>query len=287
MRQLKITKSITNRGEDSLNRYLQEVATEERISSDEEVELSQRIKMGDREALNKLVTANLRFVISVAKQYQNRGLSLPDLINEGNLGLIEAAERFDETRGFKFISFAVWWIRQSIIIAIIEQSRIVRIPLNKVDALNKIGKAVSIFENEHERSPSSEELADKLNFSVKKVNEALRCSRKTSSLDEPLFVKEDTNFTLLDVTSNGVNSDHRLINESLSFDIKKTLDTIRDREAEIIRMFFGIGFSEPMTLEEISEALYMTKENVRLLKDKAIRKLRSPGRSKRLKSYLG
>lgn len=289
MRQLKMTNYFTNRESVSLSIYLSEVGKESKlIGIEEEVELAQRIRMGDKEALNKLVTANLRFVITVAKQYQNQGLSLPDLINEGNLGLIEAANRFDETRGFKFISFAIWWIRHSLQEAVIEQSRVVRLPLNKVGTLNKIGRAVSIFEHEHERAPSNDELADQLNFSVKKVDEALRCSRKASSLDETLFVKENTDFTLLDVTSNELpNSDYRLIGESLSLDIERSLNTINEKESEIVKMFFGIGYQYPKTLEEISEELYMTTENVRLLKNKAIRKLQSPGRSKRLRSYLG
>lgn len=289
MRQLKMTNYFTNRESVSLSIYLSEVGKESKlIGIEEEVELAQRIKMGDKEALNKLVIANLRFVITVAKQYQNQGLSLPDLINEGNLGLIEAAKRFDETRGFKFISFAIWWIRHSLQEAVVEQSRVIRLPLNKVGALNKIGRAYSKFEHEHERAPSNDELADRLNFSVKKIDEALRCSRKASSLDEPIFIKEGTDFTLLEMTSNELpNSDYRLIKESLSLDIERSLNTIDEKESEIVRMFFGIGYQYPKTLEEISEELYMTPENVRLLKNKAIRKLQSPGRSKKLKSYLG
>lgn len=287
MRQLKITKSYTNRVSTSLDKYLSELVKESKlITAEEEVELAQRIKNGDKNALDELVKANLRFVVTVAKQYQNQGLSLPDLIDEGNLGLITAAEKFDETKGFKFISYAVWWIRQSINIAIVEQSRIVRLPLNKVDLLKKIEKAISIFENEYERSPSPEELSNQLNFSVKKVVDALRCSRKPSSLDEPIF-GEETYLTLLDVTSSGVHSDHCLTDESLSFDMERSLSNIKERDAKILKMFFGIGYQEPKTLEKISEEFGMNIESIRYIKEKVLRKLRSPGRSKLLKPYLG
>ena len=265
MRQLKITKSITNRESASLDKYLQEIGKEELITVEEEVELAQRIKKGDQEALEKLTKANLRFVVSVAKQYQNQGLSLPDLINEGNLGLIKAAEKFDETRGFKFISYAVWWIRQSILQALAEQSRIVRLPLNQVGSLNKINKAFARFEQEHERTPSPEELA---------------------TVDAPFADGEDN--SLLDVLVNpdSPNADRGLINESLSTEVDRALETLTERERDIIKYFFGIGTSE-MTLEEIGEKFDLTRERVRQIKEKAIRRLRHSSRSKLLKSYLG
>ena len=261
MRQLKITKSITNRESASLDKYLQEIGREDLVSPEEEVELAQRIRKGDQKALEKLTRANLRFVVSVAKQYQNQGLSLPDLINEGNLGLIKAAEKFDETRGFKFISYAVWWIRQSILQALAEQSRIVRLPLNQVGSLNKINKALSKFEQEHERQPSSEELSE-------------------------MIEGEDNN--LLDVLPNddSPSADKSLVNESLNVEIERALSTLSSREREIIKSFFGIG-SQEMTLEEIGERFGLTRERVRQIKEKAIRRLKSPSRSKQLKAYLG
>ena len=259
MRQLKITKSITNRESASLDKYLQEIGREDLITVEEEVELAQRIKKGDRVALEKLTRANLRFVVSVAKQYQNQGLSLPDLINEGNLGLIKAAEKFDETRGFKFISYAVWWIRQSILQALAEQSRIVRLPLNQVGSLNKISKAFSKFEQENERRPSPEELADELDIPVDKISDTMKVSGRHISVDAPFVEGEDN--SLLDV----------LINE---------------RESDIIKMFFGIGCQE-MTLEEIGDKFGLTRERVRQIKEKAIRRLRQSSRSKLLKTYLG
>lgn len=286
MRQLKITKSITNRESASLDKYLQEIGKEELITVEEEVELAQRIKKGDQTALEKLTRANLRFVVSVAKQYQNQGLSLPDLINEGNLGLIKAAEKFDETRGFKFISYAVWWIRQSILQALAEQSRIVRLPLNQVGSLNKINKAFSKFEQEFERKPSPEELAEVLELPKEKVADTLRVSGRHVSVDAP-FVDGEEN-SLLDVLPNNdsPNADNTLINESLSKEIDRALATLTERERDIIKLFFGISTQE-MTLEEIGEKFGLTRERVRQIKEKAIRRLRHTSRSKLLKSYLG
>ena len=277
MRQLKITKSITNRESASLDKYLQEIGREELVTPDEEVELAQRIRKGDQEALEKLTRANLRFVVSVAKQYQNQGLSLPDLINEGNLGLIKAAEKFDETRGFKFISYAVWWIRQSILQALAEQSRIVRLPLNQVGSLNKINKALSKFEQENERQPSNEELSEMIDVPKDKISDTLRVGSRHVSVDAPFVEGEDN--SLLDVLPN---------DDSPSADrgIERALSTLTDREREIIKSFFGIGCQE-MTLEEIGERFGLTRERVRQIKEKAIRRLKSPSRSKLLKSYLG
>ncbi|MDR1673077.1 MAG: RNA polymerase sigma factor RpoD/SigA [Bacteroidales bacterium] len=286
MRQLKITKSITNRESASLDKYLQEIGKEELITVEEEVELAQRIKKGDRTALEKLTRANLRFVVSVAKQYQNQGLSLPDLINEGNLGLIKAAEKFDETRGFKFISYAVWWIRQSILQALAEQSRIVRLPLNQVGSLNKINKAFSKFEQENERVPSAEELADVLEITKEKIADTLRVSGRHVSVDAPFIEGEDN--TLLDVLQNSDSpvADRELMNESLGREIERALATLTERERDIIKYFFGIGDQE-MTLEEIGEKFGLTRERVRQIKEKAIRRLRHTSRSKLLKGYLG
>jgi RNA polymerase primary sigma factor len=286
MRQLKITKSITNRESASLDKYLQEIGKEELITVEEEVELAQRIKKGDQVALEKLTRANLRFVVSVAKQYQNQGLSLPDLINEGNLGLIKAAEKFDETRGFKFISYAVWWIRQSILQALAEQSRIVRLPLNQVGSLNKINKAFAKFEQENERTPSPEELADALDLPKEKVSDTLRVAGRHVSVDAPFVDGEDN--SLLDVLVNpdSPNADRSLMNESLVKEIERALSTLTDRERDIIRLFFGIGCSE-MTLEEIGEKFGLTRERVRQIKEKAIRRLRHSTRSKHLKGFLG
>lgn len=286
MRQLKITKSITNRESASLDKYLQEIGREELISVDEEVELAQRIKQGDREALEKLTRANLRFVVSVAKQYQNQGLSLPDLINEGNLGLMRAAEKFDETRGFKFISYAVWWIRQSILQALAEQSRIVRLPLNQVGSLNKINKAFSKFEQENERKPTTEELAKALDLPEDKINDTLRVSGHHISVDAP-FVQGEEN-SLLDVLENTdlPNTDAQLIKESLAKEIERALATLTERERDIVKLFFGISCQE-MTLEEIGDQFGLTRERVRQIKEKAIRRLRHSSRSKLLKSYLG
>ncbi len=286
MRQLKITKSITNRESASLDKYLQEIGREDLITVEEEVELAQAIKKGDRKALEKLTRANLRFVVSVAKQYQNQGLSLPDLINEGNLGLIKAAEKFDETRGFKFISYAVWWIRQSILQALAEQSRIVRLPLNQVGSLNKISKAFQKFEQENERRPSAEELAQELDLSVDKVTDSLKVSGRHISMDAPFVEGEDN--SLLDVLANddAPIADRTLINESLQKEIDRALATLTERESDIIKMFFGIGCQE-MTLEEIGDKFQLTRERVRQIKEKAIRRLRQDSRSKLLKSYLG
>ena len=286
MRQLKITKSITNRESASLDKYLQEIGKEDLITVEEEVELAQRIRKGDQKALEKLTRANLRFVVSVAKQYQNQGLSLPDLINEGNLGLIKAAEKFDETRGFKFISYAVWWIRQSILQALAEQSRIVRLPLNQVGSLNKINKAFSRFEQENERRPSPEELADSLDLPAEKVADTLRVSGRHISVDAPFVEGEDN--SLLDVLVNDDSpiADRTLINESVSTEVERALSTLTERERDIIKLFFGINTQE-MTLEEIGEKFGLTRERVRQIKEKAIRRLRHSSRSKLLKTYLG
>ena len=286
MRQLKITKSITNRESASLDKYLQEIGREDLITVEEEVELAQRIKNGDRKALEKLTRANLRFVVSVAKQYQNQGLSLPDLINEGNLGLIKAAGKFDETRGFKFISYAVWWIRQSILQALAEQSRIVRLPLNQVGSLNKINKALSQFEQENERRPSAEEVSEILELPADKISEAMKISGRHISVDAPFVEGEDN--SLLDVLVNDDSpiADKSLMSESLSKEIDRALATLTERESEIIKMFFGIGYQE-MTLEEIGGKFGLTRERVRQIKEKAIRRLKQNSRSKLLKGYLG
>jgi len=287
MRQLKITKSITNRDSASLDKYLQEIGREDLITAEDEVELAQKIKQGDTKALDKLVKANLRFVVSVSKQYQNQGLTLPDLINEGNLGLIKAAQRFDETRGFKFISYAVWWIRQSILQAIAEQARIVRLPLNQVGSLNRINKMFSKLEQEFERTPSPEEIASSLDIEEYKVNEAQKISGRHVSVDAPFREGEDG--TLLDVLSNGnsPNSDITLMNESLQQEIKRSLSTLTDREKDVIILFFGIGIPHPLSLEEIGEKFGLTRERVRQIKEKGVRRLRHASRSKLLKSYLG
>lgn len=286
MRQLKISKSITNRESAPLDKYLQEIGKEDLISADEEVELAQKIRKGDHESLEKLTRANLRFVVSVAKQYQNQGLSLPDLINEGNLGLIRAAEKFDETRGFKFISYAVWWIRQSILQALAEQSRIVRLPLNQVGALNKINKALAKFEQENERMPSVEELANETNMPKEKIADSLRVSGRHVSIDAPFVEGEDN--SLLDVIANpdSPRADNGLMEESLRREIDRALATLSDRERDIVRLFFGLGCQEK-TLEEISEEFKLTRERVRQIKEKAIRRLRHSSRSKNLKAYLG
>jgi len=287
MRQLKITKSITNRDSASLDKYLQEIGREGLITAEDEVELAQKIRDGDQIALEKLVKANLRFVVSVSKQYQNQGLTLPDLINEGNLGLIKAAQRFDETRGFKFISYAVWWIRQSILQAIAEQARIVRLPLNQVGSLNRINKAFSKLEQEFEREPSPEEIADNLEIDKDKVNEAQKISGRHVSVDAPF--REDEDGTLLDVLSNDNSpvTDLDLINESLQLEIDRSLSTLTDRERDVIKLFFGIGIPHPLSLEEIGEKFELTRERVRQIKEKGIRRLRHTSRSKLLKSYLG
>lgn len=288
MRQLKITKSITNRESQSLEKYLQEIGKVELISPEEEVKLAIRIKQGDQKALDKLTKANLRFVVSVAKQYQNQGLSLPDLINEGNLGLIKAAQRFDETRGFKFISYAVWWIRQSILQALAEQSRIVRLPLNKVGLTNRIQKAYSQLEQEFEREPSAEELAEILELDIEEVSSTLGIAARHVSMDTPLSEGEEN--TLIDVLENpnaelaNSNIEHK---ESLKQEIDRSLKTLTERQKEVICFFFGIGVDHPMSLEDIGERFNLTRERVRQIKDKAITKLRSNSRSKMLRSYLG
>jgi RNA polymerase primary sigma factor len=288
MRQLKITKSITNRESQSLEKYLQEIGKVELISPEEEVKLAIRIKQGDQKALDKLTKANLRFVVSVAKQYQNQGLTLPDLINEGNLGLIKAAQRFDETRGFKFISYAVWWIRQSILQALAEQSRIVRLPLNKVGLTNRIQKAYSQLEQEYEREPSAEELAEMLELDIEEVSSTLGIGGRHISVDTPLSEGEEN--TLIDVLENPnaeraeVNIEHK---ESLKQEIDRSLKTLTERQKEVICFFFGIGVDHPMSLEDIGDRFNLTRERVRQIKDKAITKLRSNSRSKMLRSYLG
>lgn len=286
MRQLKITKSITNRESASLDKYLQEIGHEELISVDEEVELAQRIRKGDRKALEKLTKANLRFVVSVAKQYQNQGLSLPDLINEGNLGLIKAATKFDETRGFKFISYAVWWIRQSILQAIAEQSRIVRLPLNQVGSVNKINRALSKFEQINERRPSPEEISESVDLPEDKVADAMKVSGRHVSVDAPFVDGEDN--SLLDVIENTDSpmADKALIIESLRSEIDRALRTLNNRERDIIKAFFGINQPE-MTLEEIGDKFGLTRERVRQIKEKAIRHLRQNTKNKLLKTYLG
>ncbi len=286
MRQLKISKSITNRESASLDKYLQEIGHEELLSVDEEVELAQKIKKGDRQALERLTRANLRFVVSVAKQYQNQGLSLPDLINEGNVGLIKAAEKFDETRGFKFISYAVWWIRQSILQAIAEQSRIVRLPLNQVGSVNKINRELNKFEQEHERRPSVDEIADRIDLPEEKVEEAMKANNRHVSMDAP-FVDGEAN-SLLDVLAdnNMPMADKALVQESLRKEIDRAIDLLNDREQKVVRAFFGIGSPE-MTLEEIGDKYNLTRERVRQIKEKAIRRLRHNTKNKLLKTYLG
>lgn len=287
MRQLKITKSITNRESASLDKYLQEIGREDLITAEEEVDLAKRIKNGDQVALEKLVKANLRFVVSVSKQYQNQGLTLPDLINEGNLGLIKAAQRFDETRGFKFISYAVWWIRQSILQAIAEQSRIVRLPLNQVGSLSKLNKTFSQLEQEYEREPSADELAEVLEISKDKVHDTISIAGRHVSVDAPFKDGEDG--SLLDVLENKTSpkADKSLIGESLQCEIERSLNTLTDREKEVLKLFFGIGIPHPLTLEEIGEKFDLTRERVRQIKEKAVRRLRHTSRSKLLKSYLG
>jgi RNA polymerase primary sigma factor len=287
MRQLKITQSITNRESQSLDKYLHEIGKVDLITAEEEVILAQKIREGDQAALERLTKTNLRFVVSVAKQYQNQGLTLGDLINEGNLGLIKAAKRFDETKGFKFISYAVWWIRQSILQAIAEQSRIVRLPLNQVGSLSKISKAFSKLEQEFEREPSPDELAITLETTVDKISDTLSNSGRHVSMDAP-FVQGEEN-TLLDVLENSdtPNTDSILINESLSEEIKRSLSTLTEREREIVTLFFGLGTNHPLSLEEIGEKFNLTRERVRQIKDKALQRLRHTSRSKILKSYLG
>ncbi|MFM7767297.1 MAG: RNA polymerase sigma factor RpoD/SigA [Bacteroidota bacterium] len=287
MRQLKITKSITNRENASLEKYLQEIGREGLITAEEEVKLARRIKQGDQCALEKLTRANLRFVVSVAKQYQNQGLSLPDLINEGNLGLIKAAKRFDETRGFKFISYAVWWIRQSIMQALAEQSRIVRLPINQLGSVNRIKKAFSALEQKYEREPSNSEISEALELPEESVANTLKISGKHVSMDAPFVAGEE--HSLLDVLENpdAPLADGFLMNESLNQEINRSLSTLTQRESDVVKLFYGIGCNHSLTLEEIADKFDLTKERVRQIKEKAIRRLRHNSRSKLLKSYLG
>jgi len=288
MRQLKITKSITNRESASLDKYLQEIGREELITAEEEVTLAKKIQDGDEKSLEKLTRANLRFVVSVAKQYQNQGLSLPDLINEGNLGLIKAAKRFDPTRGFKFISYAVWWIRQSILQALAEQSRIVRLPLNQVGSLNKLNKTFSRLEQQFEREPLPEELSEILELPMDKVKDTMQLSGKHVSVDAP-FANGDDNNSLLDVLVNhdSPRADSMLIKESLKREIERSLSTLNEKEKEVVKLFFGLDVPHPLTLEEIGAKFSLTRERVRQIKEKAIRRLRHTSRSKLLKAYLG
>lgn len=287
MRQLKITKQVTNRETASLDKYLQEIGKVDLITADQEVELAQRIKAGDQLALEELTKANLRFVVSVAKQYQNQGLTLPDLINEGNLGLIKAAKRFDETRGFKFISYAVWWIRQSILQALAEQSRIVRLPLNKIGSINKINKMYAFLEQENERPPSAEEIAKKLDMTISDVKESMKNSGRHVSMDAPLIQGEDSNLYDVLNTGDSPNPDRVLMHDSLKIEIIRALDTLTPREADVVQLYFGLGDQHPMTLEEIGETFDLTRERVRQIKEKAIRRLKHTSRSRILKTYLG
>ncbi len=287
MRQLKITKQVTNRETPSLDKYLQEIAKVDLITPEEEVELAQRIKAGDKIALEKLTQANLRFVVSVSKQYQNQGLSLPDLINEGNLGLIKAAQRFDETRGFKFISYAVWWIRQSILQALAEQSRIVRLPLNKIGSINKINKAYAKLEQKFERPPTAEEISELTELSITEVQESMKNTGRHVSMDNPLVEGEDS--TMYDVlkSEESPSPDQELMLESLRKEIRRALDTLTPREADVLSSYFGLSGGHAMTLEEIGEKFDLTRERVRQIKEKAVRRLKHTSRSKILKTYLG
>ncbi|MCK5080419.1 MAG: sigma-70 family RNA polymerase sigma factor [Bacteroidales bacterium] len=287
MRQLKITKQVTNRETASLDKYLQEIGKVELITADEEVALAQRIKQGDRIALEKLTKANLRFVVSVSKQYQNQGLSLPDLINEGNLGLIKAAQRFDETRGFKFISYAVWWIRQSILQALAEQSRIVRLPLNKIGSINKINKAYARLEQEHEREPNVGEIATLLEITENEVKESMKNAGRHVSMDAPLVQDEDNNMYDVLRSDDSSTPESQLLYESLKKEIDRAISTLTPREADVVRLYFGLNSKHPMTLEEIGEKFDLTRERVRQIKEKAIRRLKHTSRSKILKTYLG
>lgn len=287
MRQLKIIKQVTNRETVSLDKYLHEIGKVDLLTPDEEVTLARKLKEGDAEALNKLVKANLRFVVSVAKQYQNQGLSLPDLINEGNLGLIKAAQRFDETRGFKFISYAVWWIRQSILQALAEQARIVKLPLNKIGSINKVNKAFTELEQLYEREPSVDELSDVLEIAPDDIKEALKSSSRHISMDAPLTQDEDGNLYDVLLSHDSPPPDRGLLNDSLRKEIERALATLTPREANIIRLYFGLNGKHPHTLEEIGEVFDLTRERVRQIKEKAIKRLKQTTRSKILKSYLG
>ncbi|MCZ4407174.1 sigma-70 family RNA polymerase sigma factor [Cryomorphaceae bacterium 1068] len=289
MRQLKITKQVTNRETASLDKYLQEIGRVELISAEEEVELARRIKKGDHEALERLTKANLRFVVSVSKQYQNQGLTLPDLINEGNLGLIKAAQRFDETRGFKFISYAVWWIRQSILQALAEQARIVRLPLNKIGSVNKINKAFAKLEQEFERPPTSEEIAECLEMTLEEVQQSLKNANKAVSMDAPLGFDDDASGNMYEVYNDADNPkpDDHLISQSLGMEIERSLHTLTAREADVIRLYFGLTGENPLTLEEIGHRFDLTRERVRQIKEKGLRRLKHNSRSQMLRSYLG
>jgi RNA polymerase primary sigma factor len=288
MRQLKIVKQVTNREVASLDKYLQEISREGMISADEEVELAVRIKAGDQRALEKLTRANLRFVVSVAKQYQNQGMTLPDLINEGNVGLIKAAERFDETRGFKFISYAVWWIRQAILQALAEQARIVRLPLNKIGTINKLNRAFSELEQKYERPPSAEELAEFMGVSVSDVKQSLQSNGRHVSMDAPLTEGDESSSSLYDVLPNTYSDtpDVDLVKDSLRKDIERSLSTLTSREGEVVRLYFGLNGRYPLTLEEIGDKFDLTRERVRQIKEKAIRRMKHTSRSKMLKNYL-
>ncbi len=287
MRQLKITKQVTNRDTPSLDKYLQEIGRVDLISPDEEVILAKEIRSGNTEALSKLVKANLRFVVSVAKQYQNQGMSLPDLINEGNLGLMKAAQRFDETRGFKFISYAVWWIRQAILQALAEQARIVRLPVNKIGSINRINRAFSRLEQEYEREPSSQEIADVLEMIPEEVKDALKTNGRTVSMDAPISSEEDNNMYDVLQSSDTPSPDKNLINESLAYEIERALSTLSPREAKVLKLYFGLGMKHPFTLEEIGEELSLTRERVRQIKEKAIKRIQFTTRCRILKTYLG
>lgn len=289
MRQLKIAKQVTNRETASLDKYLQEIGRVELITADEEVRLAQRIRVGDKAALERLTKANLRFVVSVAKQYQNQGMSLPDLINEGNMGLIKAAERFDETRGFKFISYAVWWIRQSILQALAEQARIVRLPLNKIGTINKINRAYSELEQRLERPPSAEELAEELEVSVNDIRNSMKNNGRHVSMDAPLVADDQSSSSMYDILPNDAlpGPEKNLVLESLRKDIERSLSTLTSREGDVVRLYFGLNGKHPMTLEEIGERFELTRERVRQIKEKAIRRLKHTSRSRMLQSYLG
>jgi RNA polymerase primary sigma factor len=287
MRQLKITKQVTNRDTPSLDKYLQEIGRVELISPDEEVTLARKIRAGETDALKKLVKANLRFVVSVAKQYQNQGMSLPDLINEGNLGLMKAAQRFDETRGFKFISYAVWWIRQAILQSLAEQARIVRLPVNKIGSINRINRAFARLEQEYEREPSSQEIAEILEMVPEDVKDALKTNGRTVSMDAPISSEEDNNMYDVLQSSDTPSPDKNLINESLAYEIERALSTLSSREAKVLRLYFGLGLKHPYTLEEIGEELSLTRERVRQIKEKAIKRIQFTTRCRILKTYLG
>lgn len=287
MRQLKITKQVTNRESKSLDKYLQDISKIPLITAEEEVELAQRIKKGDQKALDTLTTANLRFVVSVSKQYQNQGLTLPDLINEGNAGLVKAAKRFDETRGFKFISYAVWWIRQAILQALAEQSRIVRLPLNKIGSINKINKACASLEQEYERAPNADEIANRLDLTISNVKQSMKVSGRHVSMDAPLKEGETSNLYDVVKSDESTKPDADLIQDSLNVEVNRALNTLSEKEAEVIRFYYGISKKQPMSLQEIGEVFGLTRERVRQIKEKGIRRLRHTSKSKVLKTYLG